>query len=68
MTALDRTLNAELTGFAALREKITTTLTVWRKRVQNRHQLEELSFRDIQEIGVDQALVEQEIAKPFWRA
>ena len=68
MVAFNRALNAETTGFAALFAKVAETLEVWKARTETRRELAELSFRDIQDIGLDQAMVEQEIAKPFWRA
>jgi uncharacterized protein YjiS (DUF1127 family) len=40
---------------------------VWKKRIQYRRELAELSFREIQDIGLDQADIDHEVAKPFWR-
>ena len=68
MTALTRTLNAEATGLTSLFAKMSGTLEVWKNRADARRELAELSFREIQDIGLDQALIEQEIAKPFWKA
>lgn len=68
MVALARALVGEQSGLAALREKFVATLDVWQKRTQARRELAELTFREIQDIGLDQAEIEREIAKPFWRA
>lgn len=68
MAALARALVGEAAGLAGIYEKVVATLAVWEKRIQTRRELAELSFREIQDIGIDQALIEQEIAKPFWRA
>jgi uncharacterized protein YjiS (DUF1127 family) len=71
MIAILRSLNDGILGFntfAALRERFGATLDVWQKRIETRRELAELSFRDIQDIGIDQAYVEHEIAKPFWQA
>ena len=68
MTVLARTLNAEATGLVAMLAKVAETLETWKNRADARRELAELSFREIQDIGLDQALLEQEIAKPFWRA
>jgi len=67
MAADSRILSGDLTGLAGLRERVKATVAVWRKRIAYRRELAELTFRDIQDIGLDQALIEQEIAKPFWR-
>ena len=65
-------LNGDVLGgigaLTALPARIADTVKVWRERADTRRELAELSFRDIQDIGLDQAMVEQEIAKPFWRA
>lgn len=44
------------------------TVALWRERVRQRRELAELTFRDVQEIGLDQAEIDREIAKPFWVA
>lgn len=68
MNALTHTLSAEVTGLAALFANVSETLKVWKDRADARRELAELSFRDIQDIGLDSALVAQEVAKPFWKA
>jgi uncharacterized protein YjiS (DUF1127 family) len=68
MVALARNFVAEVAGFGGLVERVRATVDVWNKRIAARRELAELSFRDIQDIGIDQAVVEQEVAKPFWRA
>lgn len=68
MAALARALIGEQTVLGSLLGKLTTTFKVWDERVQARRELAELTFRDIQDIGLDQAEVDREIAKPFWVA
>lgn len=68
MAALARALIGEQTVLGGLLGKLTTTFKVWDERVQARRELAELTFRDIQDIGLDQAEVDREIAKPFWIA
>jgi uncharacterized protein YjiS (DUF1127 family) len=68
MVALARALVVEGTGLAALFAKVSATVEVWKQRTQTRRELAELSFRDIQDIGLDQAEIDREIAKPFWQA
>lgn len=67
MSDITRNVAVDLGFFAALRNRVVDTLTVWNKRVESRRELAELSFRDIQDVGLDQAEIEREIAKPFWR-
>ena len=72
MTTKTHALNGDALGnigaLTALPTRLATTLKVWNERAEMRRELAELSFRDIQDIGIDPAMVEQEIAKPFWRA
>ena len=71
MSAFDRDLNNDIVaqGFiAGLKADFKARLAVWRERIAVRRELAGLSFRDIQEIGVDQAEIDREIAKPFWVA
>jgi uncharacterized protein YjiS (DUF1127 family) len=71
MIALLRSMNDGILGFgafAALRERFGATLDVWQKRIETRRELAALSYRDILDIGIDEAAVEAEIAKPFWQA
>jgi len=67
MAAISRVLSGDLSGLSDLRGRLTATVAAWQKRAQYRRELAELSFRDIQDIGIDQALIDQEVAKPFWR-
>jgi uncharacterized protein YjiS (DUF1127 family) len=68
MVALARTLVVETTGFATLFAKLAETYALWQKRAEQRRELASLSFREINEIGIDQAALDHEIAKPFWQA
>lgn len=68
MVAYTRTVNAEVSGLTSIFANISATLKIWRERADMRRELSELSFREIQDIGIDQAQIEQEIAKPFWKA
>jgi uncharacterized protein YjiS (DUF1127 family) len=68
MAAQDRVLVAEGSALSTLFAKLSATVDAWKQRIQERRELAELSFRDIQEIGLDQAEVDREIAKPFWLA
>jgi uncharacterized protein YjiS (DUF1127 family) len=68
MVALARALVGEQNVVAVLFEKAADTMATWNKRAQMRRELAELTFRDILDIGLDQADIESEIAKPFWRA
>jgi uncharacterized protein YjiS (DUF1127 family) len=68
MAALARALTGGQNVFAVAAEKVVGTLSVWQKRIDARNELAELTLREIQDIGLDQAEIEREIAKPFWRA
>lgn len=68
MVAVARTMNAEAVGLSAFFADVSATLQLWKERADARRELAELSFREIQDIGLDQAMVAQEIAKPFWKA
>lgn len=68
MAAFARALIGEQSALASIFENVKATLAVWNQRAQARRELAELTFREIQDIGLDQAEIEREIAKPFWRA
>jgi uncharacterized protein YjiS (DUF1127 family) len=68
MAALVRALTNGQNVFAVAAEKMVGTFGTWQQRIEARNELAELTLRDIQDIGLDQAEVEREIAKPFWRA
>ena len=68
MVALARTLVGEVTGLPALFAKMAPTFAVWQKRIDARNELATLSFREIQDIGLDPTEIDREIAKPFWQA
>lgn len=42
-------------------------LLTWQERAQQRHQLHQMSERELRDIGLSRADVESECAKPFWR-
>ena len=44
------------------------TLRLWRRRIDDRRRLAELSERDLRDIGATRADVQAEITTPFWRA
>jgi uncharacterized protein YjiS (DUF1127 family) len=67
MAALTRALVAD-NGLATLFAGVAATFKAWNQRLEARRELAELSFREIQDIGIDQAELDHEIAKPFWRA
>lgn len=67
MVALARNLVGENVGLGALVERVKVAFAVWNKRIEARNELAQLSFREIQDLGIDQAALDAEIAKPFWR-
>ena len=48
-------------------EKITGTVKTWQARSRQRKQLALLDERLLEDVGLTQAEVQHEIAKPFWR-
>jgi len=71
MSVINREINSPIVAqgfFAGAVADIRANFAVWRERIALRRELAELSFRDIQEIGLDQAEVDREASKPFWRA
>jgi len=42
------------------------TLALWHRRWTTRRQLEKLSLRELEDIGIDPITAEREAAKPFW--
>lgn len=68
MAAFVRALNNDIAlgnGFFA---RLGEGLATWKARAEYRRELAELSFRDIQDIGIDETEIDREIAKPFWVA
>jgi uncharacterized protein YjiS (DUF1127 family) len=57
--------NHHVSGFFA---QIGETLHVWRERQRARHQLAQLSARDLHDVGLSWSDVASEAEKPFWRA
>jgi len=68
MAAFVRALNNEFVAGNGFFARMAEVLAVWKARAEYRRELAELSFRDIQDIGVDQGEVDREAAKPFWVA
>jgi uncharacterized protein YjiS (DUF1127 family) len=48
--------------------EVSETFHLWRRRMQDRRQLAQLSLRDLHDIGVSSSDVAFEANKPFWRA
>jgi len=68
MAAFVRALNNDFAGYNGFFAKMGEVFATWKARADYRRELAELSFRDIQDIGLDQAEVTRELAKPFWAA
>ena len=58
-------INHHGSGFFA---RIGETLRVWRERQRARHQLTQLSARDLHDVGLSWSDIAYEAEKPFWRA
>lgn len=43
-------------------------LALWIRRARLRRALAELDARQLRDVGLDEARIRREIAKPFWRA
>jgi len=52
----------------ALPERGWATLEVWRNRSEYRHALATMDSRQLDDIGLERAVADQEASKPFWRA
>ena len=69
-------MNATLTRTAVsssprqpgLVSRLLLALLTWQERAQQRHALEQLSGRDLHDLGLSRADVAGEARKPFWRA
>jgi len=46
---------------------MTRTLRLWRRRVRDREALQQLSYRDMRDIGATPADIAWEVSQPFWR-
>ena len=55
-------------GLSTLIVKVTDTVLDWQDRARQRHRLGEMDDRLLRDIGVSRADLENEAAKPFWRA
>lgn len=52
---------------SGLLASLAETSDIWIERLQQRRELAELDSRMLEDIGLDKAAVERELAKPFWR-
>lgn len=68
MAALVRALNNDFAGANGFFARLANVIGTYKARAAYRNELAELSFRDIQDIGLDQTEIDREIAKPFWVA
>lgn len=68
MVAFVRALNNDFIAGNGFLARFGEILATWKARADYRRELAELNFRDIQDIGLDDAEVAREIAKPFWVA
>jgi uncharacterized protein YjiS (DUF1127 family) len=68
MVALVRALNNDFAIFNGFFASLNEMVEVYKARMAYRQELAGLSFREIQDIGLDQAAVDQEAAKLFWQA
>ena len=50
-----------------LARRMTRTLRLWRRRVRDREALQQLSYRDMRDIGATPADIAWEVSQPFWR-
>jgi len=48
--------------------RLSETFHVWRRRYQTRHELAQLSNRDLHDVGLSWSDIVYEAEKPFWRA
>jgi uncharacterized protein YjiS (DUF1127 family) len=68
MAALVRTLNNDFAAANGFFARLADVVATYKARAAYRNELASLSFREIQDIGLDQTEIDREIAKPFWRA
>ncbi len=43
-------------------------VVIWQSRARDRHQLRQMSFHMLKDIGLDHHTIETECRKPFWQA
>jgi len=68
MAAFVRALNNEFVAGNGFFARLGEVFAVWTARAEYRRELAGLSFRDIQDMGIDETEVDREAAKPFWVA
>jgi uncharacterized protein YjiS (DUF1127 family) len=54
-------------GAIGLAQRIARTLSLWRRRMRDREALQQLSYRDMRDIGATPADIAWEVSQPFWR-
>ena len=68
MAALVLALNNDFAAANGFFARLANMIETYKARAAYRRELAELSFREIQDIGLDQTEIDREIAKPFWQA
>jgi uncharacterized protein YjiS (DUF1127 family) len=48
-------------------DRAMATIRIWRERVHQRRQLQQLSDRDLRDIGISRLDAKAEYGKPFWQ-
>ncbi|WP_207460215.1 DUF1127 domain-containing protein [Azospirillum sp. SYSU D00513] len=56
------------TTLSQLVARLSSLLSLWRRRTVTRFELARLDERMLRDIGVTHGAVELEVSKPFWRA
>ncbi len=55
-------------GPGALLARLFGLLILWNERQRQRHRLQEMSDRELKDIGLTRSELERERRKPFWRS
>lgn len=66
MVAAVRALNNDFAGLNGFFARLSEIVATWKARSEYRRELAQISFHEIQDLGVDQAALDHELAKPFW--
>jgi uncharacterized protein YjiS (DUF1127 family) len=59
--------NHVMRGVIGLGQQTARTLRLWRRRMRDREALQQLSYRDMRDIGATPADIAWEASQPFWR-
>jgi uncharacterized protein YjiS (DUF1127 family) len=51
----------------SLGQRIAGTFRLWRRRIRDRRALQQLTYRDMRDIGATPAEIDWEMSQPFWR-